>query len=107
MFTIYFVLLQITSEKDQTQYWHKKEMPYRFITVNEFSEKFKCSNIGNKLQEVVSEKYDNHHSNANVIPFSTNSTTKWELLRTCMAREYLLMKRNSFVHISKTAQVVI
>ncbi|XP_028552981.1 pleiotropic drug resistance protein 3-like [Dendrobium catenatum] len=100
-------LQEIISEKDQAQYWYNKETAYSFINANEFSEKFKSSSVGKELQKELSKKYDKRHSDANSIALSTSSTTKWELLKTCMAREYLLMKRNSFVHMFKIGQLII
>ncbi|KAL0907286.1 hypothetical protein M5K25_021686 [Dendrobium thyrsiflorum] len=100
-------LQEIISEKDQAQYWYNKETAYSFINANEFSAKFKSSSVGKELQNELLKKYDNRHSDANSIAFSTSSTTKWELLKTCMAREYLLMKRNSFVHMFKIGQLII
>lgn len=38
--------------------------------------------------------------------FNTYSLGNWELLKACMAREWLLMKRNSFVHVFKSTQVM-
>ncbi|XP_020575756.1 pleiotropic drug resistance protein 3-like [Phalaenopsis equestris] len=100
-------LHEVISEKDQEQYWHQKEMAYSFITADEFSMKFKSSNIGMELQEQLAKKHQNHDSDTKFATFSTRSTKKWELLGTCMARELLIMKRNSFVHMFKTAQLII
>ncbi|MFS7986266.1 hypothetical protein Hanom_Chr11g01008301 [Helianthus anomalus] len=43
----------------------------------------------------------------NVVSFHVYSLSNWELFKACMAREILLMKRNSFVYIFKTLQVLI
>lgn len=40
------------------------------------------------------------------ISFNTYSLPKWPLFRACMSREFLLMKRNSFVYVFKSVQLV-
>ncbi|KAK8491683.1 hypothetical protein V6N12_035054 [Hibiscus sabdariffa] len=59
-------LQEVTSRKDQKQYWVRKDQPYRKYGVG-----------------------------------------KKELLKACISREYLLMKRNSFVYIFKLIQLTI
>ncbi|KAH0768252.1 hypothetical protein KY285_004123 [Solanum tuberosum] len=67
----------VTSKKDQAQYWHGTKETYKFL----------C------------------HRNS--ITFHDYSLPKWELFRACMSREFLLMKRNSFIYIFKNVQLVI
>ncbi|XP_058083528.1 pleiotropic drug resistance protein 3-like isoform X1 [Magnolia sinica] len=100
-------LQEVLSSKDQEQYWYHTDQPYTYVTVDQFSKKFKECDIGRKLNEELSKPYDKSHSNKTALAFSAFSLTKWELFKACMAREWLLMKRNSFVHVFKTAQLVI
>nr|POF16743.1 pleiotropic drug resistance protein 1 [Quercus suber] len=42
-------LQEVTSRKDQEQYWAQKDEPYNFVTVKEFSEAFQSFHVGRKL----------------------------------------------------------
>ncbi|RZC04317.1 Pleiotropic drug resistance protein 3, partial [Glycine soja] len=72
-------LQEVTSTKDQARYWNSSEKPYSYVSID-------------------------HHKNALV--FKKYSLTKWELFKACMMREILLMKRNSFVYVFKSTQLV-
>ena len=101
------MILQVISKKDQERYWHSTELPYSYFTVDMFARKFKESSLGKKLDKELSMPYDKSHSHKDALSFSQYSLSKWELFRACMSRELLLMKRNSFVYVFKTSQVVI
>lgn len=99
-------LQEVMSRKDQGQYWYRTDLPYSYISVDQFSEIFKGSDIGKDLHEELSKPYDK--SNCwNAMSSSTYSLSKCELFKACMARELLLMKRNSFIHVFKIVQLVI
>ncbi|KAK8939518.1 Pleiotropic drug resistance protein 3 [Platanthera guangdongensis] len=100
-------LQEIMSEKDQAQYWYHKEKPYCYVTTDNFCKKFQSSNIGKELAKELAKLHDTAHSHENVVSFNPHSITKWELFKTCMDREFLLLKRNSFVYIFKTVQITI
>ncbi|CAA6653938.1 unnamed protein product [Spirodela intermedia] len=99
-------LQEVLSRKDQGQYWCHIDKPYSYISVDYFSKKFKSHKLGRSLQEKVSESYKSQ-SDKNALSFSAYSLTRWELFKACVAREYLLMKRNSFVYVFKTTQLMI
>ncbi|KAM6578565.1 hypothetical protein CsatB_030402 [Cannabis sativa] len=98
---------EVISKKDQEQYWYSTEKAFRYVSVEEFSKKFKASRFGKKLDEDLTQPYDKSQGHENALSFSVYSISKWELLRTCASRELLLMKRNSFVYIFKTSQLII
>ncbi|XP_059640099.1 pleiotropic drug resistance protein 3-like isoform X2 [Cornus florida] len=103
-------LQEVISIKDQEHYWYSIELPYRYITVDEFSEKFKASHIGQRLDEELSKTFDNFQSQQIFLSPSNDSkysVTRWELFKACIDREVLLMRRNSSVHVFKLAQLVI
>ncbi|KAL5769502.1 hypothetical protein ACOSP7_013656 [Xanthoceras sorbifolium] len=101
-------LQEVISRKDQEQYWFHTELPYNFVSVDVFSRKFKESSLGRKLNEDLSEPYDkSEKSHKHALSFSMYSLSRWELFRACMSRELLLMKRNSFVYVFKTTQLII
>ncbi|KAF3790908.1 Pleiotropic drug resistance protein 3 [Nymphaea thermarum] len=99
-------LQEVISRKDQAQYWCRSD-PYSYITVDEFKEKFKASDHGKSLLEELINPSDRTQSHKDAVTFTIYSLSKWEMLKTCMARELLLMKRNSFVYVFKSVQLVI
>ncbi|XP_047051186.1 ABC transporter G family member 41-like [Lolium rigidum] len=97
-------LQEVLSKKDQHQYWSSEEK-YKFFTVEQFCDKFKASQSGQNLAEELSMPCDESKGHKNALSFSIYSLSKWDLLKACFARELLLMKRNSFLYISKTIQL--
>lgn len=49
---------EVTSRKDQQQYWFKTEQTYKYIPSSEFSQAFKSYHIGQKLEMDISTPYD-------------------------------------------------
>lgn len=99
-------LQEVISKKDQAQYWCHADIPYQYVSVNQFIEMFKASNLGQTLAEELSKPYDKSRCPNSALSFSIYSLRKWELFKACMARELLLMKRNTFVYVFKTAQLI-
>lgn len=81
-------------------------MPYSHITPDGFSEKFKASRNGKELEEELSKPCDRSKVQKDALASSIYSLPKWELFKTCLNREFLLMKRNSFVYMFKITQVI-
>ncbi|XP_073525676.1 uncharacterized protein [Phyllobates terribilis] len=100
-------LQEVISRKDQEQYWFHNDQSYNFVSVDMFCQKFKESNVGRRLYTEISQPYIKSERNDKAISFNVYSLPKWELLKACMSREYLLMKRNSFVYVFKIIQLVI
>ena len=99
--------MQVTSRKDQAQYWARKEEPYSFVTVKEFSEAFQSFHIGRKVADELASPFDKAKSHPAALTTKKYGVRKKVLLDANMSREYLLMKRNSFVYIFKLTQVSI
>lgn len=100
-------LQEVTSKKDQRQYWYRTDIPYSYVSVDEFSQIFKTSYWGRMLDDELSKPYDASQSHKNSLSFSKYSLGKWNLFKACMKRELLLMKRNSFIYIFKTVQLTL
>ncbi|XP_050239633.1 pleiotropic drug resistance protein 3-like isoform X4 [Quercus robur] len=100
-------LQEVISRKDQAQYWYHADLPYNYVSVDQFSQRFKASSLGQKLNDELSKPYDKSKSHNSAMSFDIYSLSKWEMFKACMARELLLMKRNSFVYIFKTMQLII
>jgi len=95
----------VTSRKDQEQYWEHKDRPYRFVTAEEFSEAFQSFHVGRRLGDELGTEFDKSKSHPAALTTKKYGVGKWELFKACLSREYLLMKRNSFVYIFKIFQV--
>ncbi|GAU19345.1 hypothetical protein TSUD_336320 [Trifolium subterraneum] len=100
-------LQEVTSRKDQEQYWEHKEQPYRFVTAEEFSEAFQSFHVGIRLGDELGTEFDKSQSHPSALTTKKYGVGKWELYKACLSREFLLMKRNSFVYIFKLCQLSI
>lgn len=98
-------MLQVTSRKDQEQYWAHKDQPYRFVRAKEFSEALKSFHVGRSLREELDSEFDKSKSHPASLTTKKFGVGKWELLKACLLRDYLLMKRNSFVYTFRLTQV--
>ncbi|XP_065849475.1 pleiotropic drug resistance protein 1-like [Euphorbia lathyris] len=100
-------LQEVTSRKDQEQYWNCKDRPYRFVSVKEFAEAFQSFHIGKRLGDELATPFDESKSHPAALTTNKYGISKKELLKACISRELLLMKRNSFVYIFKIVQIII
>ena len=90
-------LQEVTSKKDQEQYWFRKNQPYRYISVPEFAQAFDSFHIGQQLAADLSVPYDKSRAPPAVLVTEKYGISNWELFRACFSREWLLMKRNFYV----------
>ena len=98
---------QVTSRKDQEQYWADKNKPYRYVTVTEFANKFKRFHVGTRLESELSVPFDKSSAHKAALVYSKGSVPTMDLFKACWDKEWLLIKRNSFVYIFKTVQIII
>lgn len=98
-------VLQVISRKDQEQYWCHSDIPYCYVSIDAFVEKFKKSGVGLQLEEEVSKSYEKSQTKKDGLCFRKYSLSNWEMLQACSRREFLLMKRNSFVYVFKSGLV--
>ncbi|KAM3267327.1 hypothetical protein P3S67_032499 [Capsicum chacoense] len=99
-------LQEVTSKKDQQQYWMRRDEPYRFITSIEFAEAYQAFHVGRKLWDELAASYDKSKSHPAALATQKYGIGKKQLLKACIEREFLLMKRNSFVYIFKFTQLL-
>uniref|UniRef100_A0A6V7QQA9 ABC transporter domain-containing protein n=1 Tax=Ananas comosus var. bracteatus TaxID=296719 RepID=A0A6V7QQA9_ANACO len=97
----------VTSKKDQEQYWADRSRPYRYVPVPEFVAQFRRFHVGLRLENELSVPYDKSRCHRAALVFSKHSVSTSDLLKTSFAKEWLLIKRNSFVYIFKTVQLTI
>ncbi|KAE8730781.1 Pleiotropic drug resistance protein 3 [Hibiscus syriacus] len=99
-------LQEVTSRKDQEQYWARTDEPYSFISVKELAEAFQSFHIGQKLGDDLAVPFDKSKSHPAALTKEKYGVSKKELLKACVSREYLLMKRNLFVYVFKIIQLI-
>lgn len=100
-------LQEVTSKKDQQQYWCKKNQPYHYISVPELAEAFNSFHIGERVIEDLRVPYDKSRTHPAALVKDKYGISNRELFWACFSREWLLMKRSSFVYIFKTTQITI
>ncbi|MCH86727.1 pleiotropic drug resistance protein 3-like, partial [Trifolium medium] len=99
-----------TSKKDQRQYWYRTDIPYSYVSVDDFSEIFKTSYWGRMLDDELSKPYDKsqshktyNHCNHNNDGFLAH-TARCGLVRIKLfirfLRQFLLL---IFLHMSSTS----
>ena len=100
-------LQEVTSKKDQEQYWSRSDQPYRFITVPEFAEAFGAFHRGQQLASDLSVPFDKSTTHDAALVKDKYGLSSWEIFKACFSREWLLMKRNALLYIFKTTQLTI
>ncbi|KAI4316280.1 hypothetical protein L6164_024275 [Bauhinia variegata] len=98
-------LQEVTSKKDQWQYWAHKDEPYNFVTSKDFAEAFQCFHVGQKLGDELGTPFDKSKCHPASLTKSKYGVSKKELLKACISREFLLIKRNSFVYIFRATNL--
>ncbi|KAI4376163.1 hypothetical protein MLD38_013953 [Melastoma candidum] len=100
-------LQEVTSRKDQEQYWSKNDELHRFVTAKEFSEAFQSFHQGRKIGDELATPFDKSKNHPAALTTKKYGMSQKELLKACIAREFLLMRRNSFLYIFKLFQLII
>ncbi|CAL5426860.1 unnamed protein product [Camellia sinensis] len=98
-------LQEVTSRKDQAQYWADASKPYVFLPVSEIAEAFRNSKYGRSLESSLSVQYDKSKNHPSALCKKKFSVSKRELFRTCFSRELLLISRHRFLYTFRTCQV--
>lgn len=98
---------QVTSKKDQEQYWADSTEPYRYVSVTEFATLFKAFHVGLQLEDDLKLAYDKSQCHKSALVFKKCTIPKMQLLKTSFDKEWLLLKRTSFVYIFKGIQLII
>ncbi|KAL4583825.1 hypothetical protein LXL04_008409 [Taraxacum kok-saghyz] len=100
-------LQEVTSRKDQEQYWADRSKPYRYISVTEFTKRFQRFHVGLRLENELSVPFDKSRSHRAALVYKKYLVSKMDLLKASWDKEWLLIQRNSFVYVFKTVQIII
>ncbi|KAL6547611.1 transcription factor [Orobanche hederae] len=100
-------LQEVTSEKDQQQYWAHKNEPYYFMSASEFAKAFQTHAVGRRLGDELATPFDKSRNHPAALTTQKYGLSRKQLLKACTDRELLLMKRNSFVYFFKIFQLTV
>uniref|UniRef100_A0A9I9DX68 ABC transporter domain-containing protein n=1 Tax=Cucumis melo TaxID=3656 RepID=A0A9I9DX68_CUCME len=100
-------LQEVTSRKDQRQYWRNHDIQYRYISADEFVEAFKSFQIGIAIEHELAIPFQKSNSHPAALTKTKYGATKKELMKACLSREVTLMKRSASLHIFKIIQLEI
>ncbi|KAI3803436.1 hypothetical protein L1987_31587 [Smallanthus sonchifolius] len=84
-------LQEVTSKKDQRQYWMTKDEPYRFVTAKEFANSYQSFHVGRRLANELATPYDKSKSHPAALTTEKYGLNTMELLKACFDREVLLL----------------
>ncbi|XP_076910333.1 ABC transporter G family member 35-like isoform X1 [Bidens hawaiensis] len=100
-------LQEVTSIKDQEQYWAERSKSYKYIPVSEFVQRFRNFHVGETLKSELATPYDKNQSHKEALVFKKYLVPKRELFKASWDKEWLLLKRNAFAYIFKSVQFLI
>ncbi|KAL2642603.1 hypothetical protein R1flu_010190 [Riccia fluitans] len=98
-------LQEVTSRKDQGQYWADSEKPYVYVSVEEMAAAFKASSTGQELAAYMEYPFDKMASHPAALVRQKYALTGWQLIKACTDRELILIKRHMSLYIFRTCQV--
>ncbi|KAK7388759.1 hypothetical protein VNO78_23586 [Psophocarpus tetragonolobus] len=98
-------LQEVTSKKDQEQYWSIIDRPYRYVPVGKFAEAFSFYRQGRVLSDELNTPFDRRYNHPAALATLSYGSKRLQLLRTNFQWQKLLMKRNSFIYVFKFVQL--
>ncbi|CAM6119568.1 unnamed protein product [Calypogeia fissa] len=87
-------LQEVTSPKDQEQYWADKCIPYEFVPTLAFQEKFKQFHVAQNMYQELETPYDKSTAHRASLSKDRWSLPSWDLLKICLEKEILILKKN-------------
>ncbi|KAM0914710.1 hypothetical protein ACQ4PT_011326 [Festuca glaucescens] len=100
-------LQEVTSKKDQQQYWYREQEQYHHVSVPEFAERFKSFHVGLQILKEMQIPFEKSKTHPAALTTKKYGISSKESLKAVMSRDMLLMKRNSFIYIFKVSQLII
>ncbi|MBA0703034.1 hypothetical protein Goari_027055, partial [Gossypium aridum] len=70
-------LQEVTSRKDQMQYWARRDQPYRFVTADEFAEAFQSFHVGLQLEDELRTPFEKAKSHPAALTTKKYGVGKW------------------------------
>ncbi|KAL0674779.1 hypothetical protein Bca4012_002760 [Brassica carinata] len=98
-------LQEVTSKKDQAQYWADPSKPYQFIPVSDIAAAFRSSKYGDAADSKLATPFDKSSADPSALCRTQFAISGWENLKVCFRREMLLINRHRFLYTFRTCQV--
>ncbi|CAH2060101.1 unnamed protein product [Thlaspi arvense] len=98
-------LQEVTSKKDQAQYWADPSKPYQFIPVSDIAAAFRSSKYGHAADSKLAKPFDRSSADPSALCRTKFAISGWENLKVCFEREILLINRHRFLYTFRTCQV--
>ncbi|CAI7732467.1 unnamed protein product [Closterium sp. NIES-54] len=112
-------LQEVTSMKDQGQYWKGgavggadggaggASQPYHYVPAQAFEAAFKETQIGKAAAAHLSVPFPKEKSPPGALAHKRAALPTSEMFRAVFEREWLLMKRNAFLYVAQTIQIIL
>ncbi|CAL8470297.1 g9839 [Coccomyxa elongata] len=100
-------LQEITSKKDQRQYWGDASKPYRFISPAEMAIAFQQSPVGRAAAAETAAPPPRTKEGFDALVHKRHALSAWKSMKACMRRELILMARHRFVYFFRLAQLAV
>ncbi|GAB2300384.1 ABC transporter G member 32 [Dionaea muscipula] len=99
-------LQEVTSKKDQEQYWSDLECAHRYIPVVKFAESFRLYHVGKNLCKELDIPFDRRSNHPAALSTCRYGVKRWQLFKIGFSWVRLLMNRNSFIYVFKFIQLL-
>ncbi|CAF2089792.1 unnamed protein product [Brassica napus] len=99
-------LQEILSRKDQEQYWANPDLPYHYVSAKKFEEGFRTYHLWSTISSQLATPFDRKKNHRAALTKTRYGARKMDLLKACLAREHILMKRNFKIFGLKSFQLI-
>ncbi|XP_058750844.1 ABC transporter G family member 32-like [Vicia villosa] len=100
-------LQEVTSKKDQEQYWSVLDRPYRYTPAGKFAQAFSLYREGKLLSEELNIPFNKRYNHPAALATCSYGAKRLELLKINYQWQKLLIKRNAFIYIFKFVQLIL
>ncbi|CAN6841903.1 unnamed protein product [Brassica oleracea] len=100
-------LQEVTSKKDQQQYWSVPFRPYRYVPPGKFAEAFRSFPTGKKLAKKLDVPFDKRFNHSAALSTSQYGVKRSDLLKINFSWQKQLMKQNAFIYVFKFVQLLL
>eukprot|EP00878_Enallax_costatus_P011267 GHUV01011764.1.p1 GENE.GHUV01011764.1~~GHUV01011764.1.p1 ORF type:complete len:605 (+),score=193.45 GHUV01011764.1:122-1936(+) len=98
-------LQEVTSRKDQQQYWSGEQKDYKFVPVTDFHKAYETSAKGKAMRAALGAPALKNPENLDPLVRDKYALDGFGSFKACLRRDWTLMKRNYFLYTFKTVQV--
>ncbi|CAI7777908.1 unnamed protein product, partial [Closterium sp. NIES-54] len=97
-------LLEVSSAKDQAQYWVDKSQPHEFMAAGDMAAAFRHSALGKQRQAELATPFQPTESSTSALETAPYALSPTQMLTAVFAREWLLMRRNALLYMALIMQ---